>query len=165
VLREGVRRVVERLAVDARLRVLEIGAGTGGTTAYVLPALPADRVEEYVFTDISRRFLSAAKEKFAEYPFVRFEVLDIERSPAEQGLRIKFDMVVCLQRPARDQALSPTTVRHASQLRQPEGCCGCWKTRPVEGVDLIWGLTDGAALDDPWRHAAATDTDGRLPGA
>ena len=163
VLREGVRRAVERLPVDARLRVLEIGAGTGGTTAYVLPALPADRVEEYVFTDISRRFLSAAKEKFAEYPFVRFEVLDIERSPAEQGFPdAKFDMVVASNVLHATRHLS-TTVRHASQLMAAGGLLWLLEnTAPSRWVDLIWGLTDGWwRFDDPWRTSQPLlDTDG-----
>ena len=163
VLREGVRRAVERLPVDARLRVLEIGAGTGGATAYVLPALPADRVEEYVFTDISRQFLSAAKEKFAEYPFVRFEVLDIERSPAEQGFAdAKFDMVVASNVLHATRHLS-TTVRHASQLMAAGGLLWLLEnTAPSRWVDLIWGLTDGWwRFDDPWRTSQPLlDTEG-----
>ncbi|MCU1502351.1 MAG: hypothetical protein JWM12_1705, partial [Ilumatobacteraceae bacterium] len=74
-------------AADARpgrpVRVLEIGAGTGGTSASVLPALPADRTA-YVFTDVSDFFLARAAERFAAFPFVRYARFDIERPPADQ---------------------------------------------------------------------------------
>ena len=61
---EAVAAAAEHLPRTGRLRVLEIGAGTGGTTAYVLPRLPADRTE-YTFTDISPLFVGRAREKFS----------------------------------------------------------------------------------------------------
>ena len=61
---------------DRPLRVLEIGAGTGSTTAYVLPKLA--RVEvEYTFTDVSPLFLNRANEKFREQIGMKYAVLDI----------------------------------------------------------------------------------------
>ena len=57
-----------------------------GTTAHLLRRLPADRVE-YVFTDLGLLFLNKAREKFAAYGYVRYEVLDIEKDPAAQGFR------------------------------------------------------------------------------
>ncbi|MEL7314790.1 MAG: beta-ketoacyl synthase N-terminal-like domain-containing protein, partial [Cyanobacteria bacterium J06559_3] len=75
--------VTATLAEQPRpVRILEIGAGTGGTTAHLLPHL---KDVEYVFTDVSPLFLAKAQERFRDYPLVRYEVLDIERSPAEQG--------------------------------------------------------------------------------
>jgi phospholipid N-methyltransferase len=68
--------------------VLEIGAGTGGTTAYILPHLNPDQTE-YVFTDIGSLFITKAQEKFKDYPFVRYQNLDIEQDPSTQG----FDLI------------------------------------------------------------------------
>ncbi len=65
----------ERVAV-----VLEVGAGTGGTSSFVLEALAgfAPRVR-YVYTDISKRFTEHGKEQFREkFPFVEFGVLNID---------------------------------------------------------------------------------------
>ena len=42
------------------LRILEIGAGTGGTTAHVLPRLASADVE-YTFTDVGASFAAAAQ--------------------------------------------------------------------------------------------------------
>ena len=45
---------------DLPVRVLEAGAGTGGTSAAILPVLPADRTT-YVYTDVSPFFLNHAE--------------------------------------------------------------------------------------------------------
>ncbi|MEO8496545.1 MAG: type I polyketide synthase, partial [Planctomycetota bacterium] len=47
---ETVFQTLEPLPTDRPIKILEIGAGTGGTTAQLLPRLPAGRTE-YVFTD------------------------------------------------------------------------------------------------------------------
>ncbi|HEX3525459.1 MAG TPA: amino acid adenylation domain-containing protein [Thermoanaerobaculia bacterium] len=69
---------------DRRLRALEIGAGTGNTSSFVLPALPAARTE-YWYTDVSSYFLNAAKEKFKEYSFLRYATFDIDKDGKSQG--------------------------------------------------------------------------------
>ena len=42
-----------------KLRILEVGAGTGGTTAHVVPRLPLEGVE-YTFTDVGPLFVARA---------------------------------------------------------------------------------------------------------
>ena len=66
------------------IRVLEIGAGTGGTTAALLPHCPPDRTQ-YVFTDVSPSFFSRAREKFARHPFVSYRTLDVESDPRRRA--------------------------------------------------------------------------------
>jgi len=66
------------------LRVLEIGAGVGGTTAEVAPGLDGLGVD-YLFTDVTRFFLATAKEQFAAYPWMRYGLFDLNREHAEQG--------------------------------------------------------------------------------
>lgn len=89
----------ERLARDpsATVNILEVGAGTGGTSAHVLKAIAAhpDRVR-YVYTDVSVRFLQEGQDRFAAlYPFAEFRLLDFEKDPAAQGLPPgAFDMVL-----------------------------------------------------------------------
>lgn len=70
----------------AGLRVLEIGAGTGGTTLAVLEALcPAHefpRVTEFAYTDVSPGFFEKAKAKLCHHlGLVEFRRLDIEKDP------------------------------------------------------------------------------------
>ncbi|KAI2617780.1 hypothetical protein GGR54DRAFT_640866 [Hypoxylon sp. NC1633] len=71
------------------LRILEVGAGTGGTTELIL----RDLVDEggfpiysvYTFTDVSSGFLVKARERFSYAPNMEYKVLDISKSPFEQG--------------------------------------------------------------------------------
>ncbi|MCA9540322.1 MAG: amino acid adenylation domain-containing protein, partial [Myxococcales bacterium] len=89
-------RIVEALAADraAPLRVLEVGAGTGGFTSAFLAGV-AGALVDYLFTDTSPRFLDAARARFADHPGVRFGVFDMEADPASQGLQPgAFDLVI-----------------------------------------------------------------------
>ena len=84
-VQRSVQQALIELPAGRTLRVLEVGAGTGGTTGYVLPILPADRTR-YVYTDMSAGFFDAAEQRLGQdYPFVEYRVLNIERDPVEQG--------------------------------------------------------------------------------
>lgn len=78
------RPVAARVSPKEPVCVLEIGAGTGSTTASVLDVLPPGRTT-YWYTDISEYFFPVAAGEFGEYPFLEYGVLDIERNPEEQG--------------------------------------------------------------------------------
>ena len=67
------------------VRVVEVGAGSGATSAAVLRELPPGR-SSYLFTDVSTYFTERARARFAAQPAVRFELFDINRPPAGQGL-------------------------------------------------------------------------------
>ncbi|KAL8996298.1 MAG: hypothetical protein Q9188_006601 [Gyalolechia gomerana] len=73
------------------LRVLEIGAGTGGATLPILESLGGQegkkpRFLKYNYTDISSGFFDAAKERFKPWvSFVRDRILDIEKELIGQG--------------------------------------------------------------------------------
>lgn len=81
------------------MKILEIGAGTGGTTATILPALQSAYGERmyssYTYTDVSAGFFLAARERFKGYAAVEYAVLDISRDPLEQGFEPEsFDFIV-----------------------------------------------------------------------
>ncbi|MBN1489666.1 MAG: SDR family NAD(P)-dependent oxidoreductase [Phycisphaerae bacterium] len=144
-------RAMAATPADRTLRVLEIGAGTGGTTTCALEHLSPDRTE-YVFSDVSPLFLAHARQKFADRPFVRHELLDIERDPASQGFdRQRFDVVLAVNvlHATRDLRQTLTNVR---QLLAPGGMLILVETTArMAWADLIFGLTEGW-----WRFA---DTD------
>jgi polyketide synthase PksM len=83
---------IERLlAADrsARIRILEIGAGTGGTTARILPALArfAGSIDEYCYTDLSKAFLMHGEEHYGpQLPGLRTALFDVTAPLAAQGL-------------------------------------------------------------------------------
>ncbi|MEZ5286497.1 MAG: SDR family NAD(P)-dependent oxidoreductase [Vicinamibacterales bacterium] len=131
------------VAPDAVLRVLEVGAGTGGTTEFVLPQLPPDRTE-YTFTDVSSAFLERARERYRSSPFVTTRLLDIERDPIDQGfVHGEYDVVVIANAlHATDDLRRALT--HVAALLAPGGMVLMLEgVRPEPWVDLTFGLTDG----------------------
>ncbi|AFT70785.1 Pyochelin synthetase F [Alloalcanivorax dieselolei B5] len=85
----AVAAFVNRLAVANErtepLRILEIGAGTGATTEAVVPMLDGCRVE-YLFTDLTPFFLSAARQRWRALPWMRFGLFDLDQDYRMQGL-------------------------------------------------------------------------------
>jgi len=83
---------------EAKIRIIEIGAGTGGTTSMVLPRLSPfqDYIQEYCYTDISKAFLLHAEEHYGtDYPFLACKLWNIEEPLAAQGIAIgAYDIVI-----------------------------------------------------------------------
>ena len=143
VLAETVAKAIAQLPEGALLRILEIGAGTGGTTSYVLPMLPADKVE-YTFTDLSPLFLQRAGERFAEYPFLKRSLLDVEQHPGQQGFEPDaYDIVIAANVLHATDDLR-RTIDHARWLLASSGMLVLLEgVAPERWVDLTFGLTDG----------------------
>ena len=129
-----------------RARILEIGAGTGASTAAILPLLPAGT--SYLFTDLSTLFTRRASERFA-VPGFATGLLDIERDPAAQGLADqRFDVVVAANVLHATADLA-ATLGHARSLLAPGGALVLLEgTAPRRWIDLVFGLTEGW-----WRFA------------
>ncbi|HTH49069.1 MAG TPA: SDR family NAD(P)-dependent oxidoreductase, partial [Candidatus Limnocylindria bacterium] len=80
------------------IRILEIGAGTGGTTAGLLPRLQVfgDSIAEYCYTDLSEAFLAHARRTFGPAsPFLTYAIFDMSRPLAGQTIAAgQFDVVI-----------------------------------------------------------------------
>jgi hypothetical protein len=97
------------------MRILEIGAGTGGFTSTILPALKKPgygcMFDTYTFTDISAGFFKAAKQRFKDYPNIEFVELDITQDPATQRIQQhSYDLVLASN-------VSTSTSTHTSHFR------------------------------------------------
>lgn len=94
-----IKRVLDDIGSNGRnLKILEIGAGTGGTTASVLPIIKESNYNvEYFYTDISAGMLRIGKSQFNEkFDFVSYKVLNIDKDPLQQGFLLnEFDIVIC----------------------------------------------------------------------
>ncbi|GLU50203.1 non-ribosomal peptide synthetase [Nocardiopsis ansamitocini] len=87
-------RIAGQHVGEERLRVMELGAGVGGTTAALVPAL-AEYGVDYLFTDVSPFFLTEAREQFADFPWVRYGLFDVNLPVRDQGhLPSTVDVVV-----------------------------------------------------------------------
>ncbi len=138
IISQAVSRIHGRTA-----RILEIGAGTGATTASVLPALAGKDVA-YTFTDLSPVFLTKAREKFHSFEGVDYRLLNVERDPAEQGFESgSFDIVLAAN-VLHATANLRETVAHARQLLRPGGMLVLIEgSRPDRWLDMTFGMTDG----------------------
>lgn len=136
------------------LRILEIGAGIGGTTGSVLPVLPTDGTFYYYFTDLSEAFFNQAERKFKAFPFVRYSVLDIERAPEEQGYGSHlFDVVIATNVLHATRDLGET-LKHVESLLSPSGLLLlCEMTSYRAWLDITFGLLEGwNRFDDSLRQ-------------
>ncbi|WP_371658315.1 SDR family NAD(P)-dependent oxidoreductase [Streptomyces sp. NBC_00280] len=154
--------VAERLAErpGATLRILEIGAGTGGTSRLVLDALDpsADRLH-YAYTDISPTLVTEARERFGGgRAYVEFGVLDIAGDPLSQGYPAHSYDVVLATNVLHATSDMRSTLAHVTRLMRPGAVLVINEaTRVLDTVTAVFGLTDG------WW--AAEDPDLRLPYA
>jgi microcystin synthetase protein McyG len=130
------------------LRLLEIGGGTGSTSESVLRQLAAVR-RSYIFTDVGRQFVNAARSRFAADPSVKCAVLDIEKPPVEQGFAPGAADIVLAVNVLHATSDLRTALRHARQLLAPGGLLVLQETTAQRRwLDLSFGLIDGW-----WRFA------------
>ncbi len=166
--------IEHRLGRDpgARIRVLEIGAGTGGTTAAVLPLLAPfkEHLEEYCYTDISKAFLIPAGSKFVPaHPFVVPRLFDVSQPVAGQGIApYSYDLVIAanvlhatpdIRRAIRNAG---STLRPGGVLILNELSANGWFTHLTFGLLEGWWLHQDEALRLRGCPAVASDTWHRL---
>ncbi len=138
-----VTELINEVPENQTLRILEIGAGTGGMTQAILPLLPAGRTE-YYYTDLSHMFMLKAQQRFARYPFVQYKLLDIEKDPGEQGFDINsFDLVIASDVIHATRNLK-TTFGNVKRLLASEGVLLMLEvTNSPVYLDFIFGMTEG----------------------
>ena len=144
-IRHAIKARLQNMDRRGPVRVLELGAGTGGTSVRVLEHIAeyADRLE-YVYTDISRAFLQYGRRRFgATYPFLSFSLLNLEEDPEQYEELGQFDIIFA------------TNVVHATKnlghtlsvirlLLSPGGCLLLNELTAVQDfLSLTFGLLDG----------------------
>ncbi|KAK2879438.1 Type I Iterative PKS [Arthroderma sp. PD_2] len=140
-----------------RINVLEIGAGTGATTRWVVDVLTQAGIEfTYTFSDISPSLVAAAKRKFSKYSNMRFIVLDIEKNPPAELAR-QFHTILstnCIHA-TRNLAQSLT---HIHQMLHPGGFVSLVEfTKNMFWFDLVFGLLEGWWLFSDGREHVLAD--------
>ncbi|TGO57838.1 hypothetical protein BCON_0061g00030 [Botryotinia convoluta] len=127
------------------LHILEVGAGTGGTTKHLIPFLQAIGLPfTYTFTDLSTSLVTRAmKTTFKDTKNMKFMKLNIEETPPEKLLG-RHHIVVstnCVHA-TRDLRYSLSNIHKL--LRPNVGCVVLLEgTQKLAWLDLVWGLLDG----------------------
>ncbi|GHH43420.1 type I polyketide synthase [Streptomyces candidus] len=144
---ELLRAAVRDWPEDRPLRILEVGAGTGGTTAHLLPHVPPERTT-YTYTDVSSVFLPKARARFAAYDFLDYRCLDLESDPSGQGFESgSFDIVVASNVLHATSELD-TTVRRLAHLLADNGHLIALECHSNDFLTPVFGL-----LNSFWRAA------------
>ncbi|KAL6867821.1 polyketide synthase [Trichoderma novae-zelandiae] len=164
------------------LKILEMGAGTGGTTKVLVPVLAKLGIPlEYTFTDLSPSLVAQAKRRFKEYPFMKFAVHDIEQPPSDPELVGSQHVVIASNAVHATHSLRDSA-QHIRKFLRPDGFLMLLEMmRTLHWVDVVWGTLEGWWLfDDGRTHAIVNErrwekellasgfkhvrwTDGKLP--
>lgn len=143
IIADALDEIVRQLPDGQTLRILEVGAGTGGLSSHLLPLLPAERTD-YVYTDVSQSFLNQAKDRFRAFPFVRYEIFDVEHDPETQGLTPGFFDVIVICDAIHATAHLRTSVGNLFDLLAPGGLLALMEpTSPPGWYDMVYGLLPG----------------------
>ncbi|MGA6163600.1 SDR family NAD(P)-dependent oxidoreductase [Amycolatopsis magusensis] len=158
-----VAHVVARLpelAAGEKVRILEVGSGTGGTSAGLAAALaPHGERVEYFYTDLSVTFLEHGKQEYGtKFPFLRFKRLDADRELAAQGFPPgEFDLVIGANVIHATRDLRRTLGNLKAALRPGGRIVLNELTTVTVQATVTYGLFEGW-----WSH---DDTALRLPGS
>ncbi|KAI2897238.1 transcriptional regulator family: Helix-turn-helix [Aspergillus niger] len=155
---------IQRLAskLDRRsggpLRILEMGAGTGGGTKWLLPGLAELGIAvEYTFSDISPAFLAQARRRFKDYSFVKYRVHDIEKTPADDLVGTQH--IIIASNAVHATSNLQVSTRHMRDALRPDGVVMMLEmTRPQFAIDIVFGLFRGWwVFNDGRTHAITSE--------
>ncbi|GAP85848.2 putative polyketide synthase [Rosellinia necatrix] len=124
-------------------QIIEIGAGTGSTTKWVVDRLLHLGIPiEYTFTDISGALVSAGRRKFSQYSCMRYATIDIEKEPPTQYLN-QFDIVLATNCIHATKNLR-NSLGNIYKLLRPSGFVSLVEfTSRMFWFDLVFGLLEG----------------------
>lgn len=157
------RQVVHK---NPSARILEIGAGTGGSTRHQLKALGSFEdggplAASYHFTDISSGFFEAARTEFAEWiDILKFDKLDVEKDPKAQGFELgSYDIVVAAEVLHATTNMT-RTMSNVRSLMKPGGKVLMMETTQDQlDVQFVFGFLSGWWLsEEPERTSSPSLT-------
>ena len=125
------------------LRILEIGAGFGGTTNRLAKFFQkSGRNVSYYFTDVSPTLVRDSQKKYSQYPWIKFQTLDLAADPPD-SLREEFDVVIGTN-VVHATSNTVLALEHVNSLLKDNGVVILSEiTKMLHWADLVFGLLDG----------------------
>lgn len=143
--------------IQGKFRILEVGAGTGGTTRHMIDCLQNQGIEfEYVFTDISSALVAAARRQFKHVKGMSYEVLDIEKPPKTEHMGA-FHCVISTNCIHATKNLDTTLLHLRKMLREDGALTLVETTQNLYWLDIVVGQFEGWWLFDDGRTYALID--------
>jgi acyl transferase domain-containing protein/acyl carrier protein len=128
---------------DHPLRILEAGAGTGGSTMKLVEALSnAGIICEYTFTDISPVLVAKAESKFAKYPWMSFTTLNLEEE-MRHDFRSRYHIVISTNCVHATRSRATSCCRLKDALAEQGILILSEVTQTIDWYDICFGLLDG----------------------
>lgn len=144
-------------------RILEVGAGTGGTTRYIVDHLVKYGIPfEYYFTDISGSLVQKAKISFKNVDGMKFDVLNIETDPPHEYIGA-FHAIISTNCIHATRNL-PLSLGNLRKMLREDGVVALIEMTPsvtnsLYVMDVIFGLLEGWWLFNDGRSHALADVD------
>ncbi|OKP94761.1 hybrid non-ribosomal peptide synthetase/type I polyketide synthase [Paenibacillus sp. P32E] len=129
---------------SGKVRILEVGGGTGSLTQLLLPKIK-DAQYEYTFTDIGNSQLIQARKQFeGEYPNLTYKLLDIGKQPSEQGFKHhSYDIIIAYNVIHATQDIRVSLLMLHTLLASKGILCSLELVKNRASTNLIWGLAEG----------------------
>lgn len=120
---------------------VEIGAGTGATTARLVPILPDDST--YLFTDVSNSFLSSARQRFNSVDGFDAAYFNIEDAPADEARLRELDAAIAVNVLHATRDIRATLCNIKKTLKTGGHLILGEVTGQAGWLDLVFGTLDG----------------------
>ncbi|WP_220025472.1 SDR family NAD(P)-dependent oxidoreductase [Paenibacillus sp. S02] len=143
------------------IRIIEIGAGTGGTSALIFQKLEPYRkhIQEYCYTDKSRAFLLHAQKEYGpQNPYLTYQIFNVEESAQGQDIDTGgYDIVIATNVLHATRNIRQTLRNVKAALREN----GLILINEISGNSLLNHLSFGL-LEGWWLY---NDPELRIPGS
>lgn len=146
VVKQAVLDKSAALPADRKVRILEVGAGTGGTTLPILDALSDyhDQIE-YVYTDVSGALMSEFRSKHSSvFNDMEFFLWDVNRPFQQQGIKhLNADIVIAANVLHATRNINTTLTNISELFAEDAFLIVSELTQNTLFFSLTFGLLDG----------------------
>ncbi|RAL07193.1 uncharacterized protein BO97DRAFT_418812 [Aspergillus homomorphus CBS 101889] len=144
-MEDFISKLVSKIdTTQGSIEVLEMGAGTGETTSWLVPLLAVLNIPvEYTFTDLAPSFVAAARKSFGkQYPFMKVRTHNIEKAPTNHLFGTQH-MIIASNAVHATHSLK-VSVGNIRKALRPDGLLLMLEmTRTMYWVDITFGLFEG----------------------